>query len=75
MWPDSGWLAVPLTNLIESSHVKKAYQKARLILHPDKLQQRGASFPQKYVAEKAFPILQVCYALGSLFEAPSPSYA
>ncbi|CDP11215.1 unnamed protein product [Coffea canephora] len=62
LWPDSGWLAVPLTNLIESSHVKKAYQKARLILHPDKLQQRGASFPQKYVAEKAFPILQDAWA-------------
>lgn len=62
LWSDSGWLAVPLTNLIESSHVKKAYQKARLILHPDKLQQRGASFPQKYVAEKAFPILQEAWS-------------
>ncbi|KAL3530041.1 hypothetical protein ACH5RR_009363 [Cinchona calisaya] len=62
LWPDSGWLAVPLTNLIESSHVKKAYQKARLFLHPDKLQQRGATFPQKYVAEKAFPILQDAWA-------------
>ncbi|XP_020204503.1 uncharacterized protein LOC109789873 isoform X2 [Cajanus cajan] len=58
LWPESGWYAVPLTNLLESSQVKKAYQKARLCLHPDKLQQRGATLLQKYVAEKAFSILQ-----------------
>ncbi|KAK7411689.1 hypothetical protein VNO78_03126 [Psophocarpus tetragonolobus] len=58
LWPESGWYAVPLPNLIESSQVKKAYQKARLCLHPDKLQQRGATLLQKYIAEKAFTILQ-----------------
>ena len=41
--------------------MKKAYQKARLCLHPDKLQQRGATMLQKYVAEKAFTILQVTF--------------
>ncbi|KAH9796246.1 Chaperone DnaJ-domain superfamily protein [Citrus sinensis] len=58
LWPNSGWCSVPLTSLIESSHVKKAYQKARLCLHPDKLQQRGATAQQKYVAEKVFSVLQ-----------------
>ena len=58
--PESGWYAIPLKSLLESSQVKKAYQKARLCLHPDKLQQRGATLLQKYVAEKAFSILQVC---------------
>ncbi|KAI4300022.1 hypothetical protein L6164_033441 [Bauhinia variegata] len=62
LWPESGWFALPLMNLIESSHVKKAYQKARLCLHPDKLQQRGATLPQKYVAERAFSILQDAWA-------------
>ncbi|CAK9170251.1 unnamed protein product [Ilex paraguariensis] len=62
LWPNSGWYPLSLTNLIESSHVKKAYQKARLCLHPDKLQQRGATLPQKYVAEKAFSILQDAWA-------------
>ncbi|KZV51035.1 hypothetical protein F511_01827 [Dorcoceras hygrometricum] len=62
LWPNSGWFPVPLTNIIESSKVKKAYQKARLCLHPDKLQQRGATLPQKYIAEKAFPILQDAWA-------------
>ncbi|EPS58437.1 hypothetical protein M569_16378, partial [Genlisea aurea] len=58
LWPNSGWLAIPLSNLIEMAKVKKAYQRARLCLHPDKLQQRGATPPQKYLAEKAFSILQ-----------------
>jgi hypothetical protein len=61
LWPDSGWYAIPLTSLVESSQVKKVYQKARLCLHPDKLQQRGATLPQKYVAEKAFSILLVSF--------------
>ncbi|KAL1366589.1 uncharacterized protein LOC107632039 isoform X1 [Arachis ipaensis] len=62
LWPESGWYAVPLMSLIESSKVKKAYQKARLCLHPDKLQQRGATVLQKYVAEKVFSILQDAWA-------------
>ncbi|XP_022715483.1 uncharacterized protein LOC111274824 isoform X2 [Durio zibethinus] len=62
LWPNSGWQMVPLTSLTESSQVKKAYQKARLCLHPDKLQQRGATLSQKYVAEKAFSILQDAWA-------------
>uniref|UniRef100_A0A6N2L239 J domain-containing protein n=1 Tax=Salix viminalis TaxID=40686 RepID=A0A6N2L239_SALVM len=62
LWANSGWYAIPLTSLVEISQVKKAYQKARLCLHPDKLQQRGATLPQKYVAEKAFSILQDAWA-------------
>ncbi|CAI8587358.1 unnamed protein product [Vicia faba] len=58
LWPESGWSATPYMILIENSQVKKAYQKARLCLHPDKLQQRGATLLQKNVAEKAFSILQ-----------------
>ncbi|KAL6991549.1 hypothetical protein U1Q18_009660 [Sarracenia purpurea var. burkii] len=62
LWAKSGWYAIPLTNLVEGSQVKKAYQKARLCLHPDKLQQRGATIKQKYVAEKAFSVLQEAWA-------------
>ncbi|KAH6825645.1 hypothetical protein C2S53_017617 [Perilla frutescens var. hirtella] len=62
LWPNSGWLPVPLANIIETSQVKKAYQRARLCLHPDKLQQRGATLQQKYIADKAFSILQDAWA-------------
>ena len=64
LWPNSGWYAIALTSLMESSQVKKAYQKARLCLHPDKLQQRGGTLAQKYVAEKVFSIMQVIFFPG-----------
>ncbi|XP_050236732.1 auxilin-like protein 1 isoform X2 [Mercurialis annua] len=56
--PDSGWQPIPLTDLITSAAVKKAYRKATLFVHPDKLQQRGASIPQKYTCEKVFDLLK-----------------
>ncbi|KAL0300573.1 UNVERIFIED_CONTAM: J domain-containing protein required for chloroplast accumulation response 1 [Sesamum radiatum] len=59
LWPNSGWLTIPLMNIIDSSQVKLAYQKAQLCLHPDKLQERGATLPEKYIAEKVFSALQV----------------
>ncbi|KAL0314728.1 UNVERIFIED_CONTAM: J domain-containing protein required for chloroplast accumulation response 1 [Sesamum angustifolium] len=58
LWPESGWKPVPLVDLIEANAVKRAYQKALLRIHPDKLQQNGAAFNQKYTAEKVFDILQ-----------------
>ncbi|KAK8673238.1 hypothetical protein V6N13_111587 [Hibiscus sabdariffa] len=56
--PDSGWQPIPLTEVITSAAVKKAYRKATLCVHPDKLQQRGASIHQKYICEKVFDLLK-----------------
>lgn len=56
--PDSGWQPIPLTDLIATAAVKKAYKKATLFVHPDKLQQRGASIQQKYTCEKVFDLLK-----------------
>ncbi|KAL2893972.1 Auxilin-related protein 2 [Bienertia sinuspersici] len=56
--PELGWRPVTLTDLITSSQVKLAYKKAALCVHPDKVQQKGASLEQKYVAEKAFDLLK-----------------
>ncbi|XP_058220866.1 J domain-containing protein required for chloroplast accumulation response 1 isoform X1 [Rhododendron vialii] len=58
LWPGSGWKPVPLMDIIEGSAVKRAYQKALLCLHPDKLQQKGAASHQKHVAERVFDVLQ-----------------
>ncbi|ONK76382.1 uncharacterized protein A4U43_C03F27100 [Asparagus officinalis] len=58
LWPESGWKPVPLVDIIEGASVKRAYQKALLRLHPDKLQQKGAAPHQKYIAEKVFDIMQ-----------------
>ncbi|ONK68056.1 uncharacterized protein A4U43_C05F6950 [Asparagus officinalis] len=56
--PESGWQPVPLTDVITAVAVKKAYRKATLCVHPDKLQQRGASIQQKYICEKVFDLLK-----------------
>ncbi|KAD4385561.1 hypothetical protein E3N88_25730 [Mikania micrantha] len=45
--PGSGWQPVSLTDIITTSAVKKAYRKATLCVHPDKLQQRGATIQHK----------------------------
>ncbi|PKI33340.1 hypothetical protein CRG98_046269 [Punica granatum] len=56
--PGSGWKPVPLVDIIEVPAVKRAYQRALLYLHPDKLQQKGAAPHQKYIAQQVFEILQ-----------------
>ncbi|XP_004499175.1 auxilin-like protein 1 isoform X2 [Cicer arietinum] len=56
--PDSGWQPIPLTEIVTATAVKKAYRKATLVVHPDKLQQRGASIQQKYTCEKVFDLLK-----------------
>ncbi|GLT40120.1 hypothetical protein SLA2020_142760 [Shorea laevis] len=59
--PESGWQPIPLTDLIATAAVKKAYRKATLFVHPDKLQQRGASIQQKYTCEKVFDLLKAAW--------------
>ncbi|KAK7376787.1 hypothetical protein VNO80_02204 [Phaseolus coccineus] len=56
--PDGGWQPIPLTDVVTTPQVKKAYRKATLFVHPDKLQQRGASIQQKYICEKVFDLLK-----------------
>ncbi|KAL6499875.1 hypothetical protein OROGR_027785 [Orobanche gracilis] len=56
--PGSGWQPVPLTEVVNSAAVKKAYRKATLCVHPDKLQQRGATIQQKYICDKVFDLLK-----------------
>ncbi|XP_038885293.1 auxilin-related protein 1 [Benincasa hispida] len=58
LWSGSGWEPVSLTEMITSTSVKKVYRKAVLCIHPDKVQQKGASIEQKYTAEKVFDILK-----------------
>ncbi|KAF2291348.1 hypothetical protein GH714_023081 [Hevea brasiliensis] len=52
LWPDCGWEPVSLTDLITSASVKKVYRKATLCVHPDKVQQKGATVEQKYTARR-----------------------
>lgn len=58
LWPECGWQPVSLTDLITGAAVKKVYRKATLCIHPDKVQQKGATLQQKYVAGKVFDLLK-----------------
>ncbi|KAI4307235.1 hypothetical protein L6164_030443 [Bauhinia variegata] len=58
LWPECGWQPVSLTDMITSASVKRVYRKATLCIHPDKVQQKGATLEQKYRAEKIFDILK-----------------
>ncbi|KAI3806213.1 hypothetical protein L1987_22110 [Smallanthus sonchifolius] len=59
LWPECGWQPVSFTDLITGANVKKAYRKATLCIHPDKVQQKGANLQQKYVSEKVFDLLKL----------------
>ncbi|KAJ3683922.1 hypothetical protein LUZ60_014149 [Juncus effusus] len=58
LWPECGWQPVSMADLITGASVKKVYRKATLCIHPDKVQQKGATLQQKYIAEKVFDILK-----------------
>ncbi|BFI09979.1 hypothetical protein MPTK1_3g09960 [Marchantia polymorpha subsp. ruderalis] len=58
LWPECGWQPVSLSDLITAASVKKTYRKATLHVHPDKVQQKGATVQQKYIAEKVFDLLK-----------------
>uniref|UniRef100_M8B7T3 UBA domain-containing protein 7 n=1 Tax=Aegilops tauschii TaxID=37682 RepID=M8B7T3_AEGTA len=74
LWPECGWQAVSLTDLITGAAVKKQYRKATLCIHPDKVQQKGATLQQKYIAEKVFDMLKIKYILkGSEIKINGPS--
>jgi len=62
LWPECGWQPVSLTDLITAAAVRKVYRKATLCTHPDKVQQKGATIQQKYIAEKVFDLLKVFQA-------------
>ncbi|BAT79400.1 Auxilin-related protein [Vigna angularis] len=58
LWPECGWQPVSLTDLITAAAVRKVYRKATLCIHPDKVQQKGATIQQKCIAEKVFDLLK-----------------
>ena len=58
LWENSGWTAPGMTDLVEPARVKRAYMKANLIVHPDKVKQKGGSVEQIVIADIAFDTLK-----------------
>jgi hypothetical protein len=61
LWADSGWKTPGLTDLVEASKVKRCYMRANLLVHPDKVSQKGGSLEQVVTADIAFDILKVAW--------------
>ncbi len=51
-----------MTELLEPQRVKRAYMKANLVVHPDKVKQKGGTVEQIVIADIAFDALKVAWA-------------
>ncbi|QDZ22120.1 auxilin-related protein [Chloropicon primus] len=56
LWEDSGWKEVSMMDLMNPAQVKKQYRKAMIIMHPDKVKQKGGTTEQIYVADYLFDL-------------------
>ncbi|KAI3432590.1 hypothetical protein D9Q98_004138 [Chlorella vulgaris] len=57
LWPDSGWTAPSMADMLDNNKVKRVYMKANLVVHPDKVKQKGGSLEQVTTADMVFHIL------------------
>ncbi len=62
LWENSGWKKPPMTDLLEPARVKRAYMKANLVIHPDKVKQKGGTVEQIVIADIAFDALKNAWA-------------
>lgn len=58
LWPDSGWTPPNMSDMVDNNKVKKVYMKANLIVHPDKVKQKGGSLEQIAIADMVFDVLK-----------------
>ncbi len=56
MWEGSRWKPVSMADLMDPSAVRKAYRKAIILMHPDKVKQRGGTSEQIYLADYLFDV-------------------
>lgn len=62
LWENSGWKKPAMTDLLEPQRVKRAYMKANLVVHPDKVKQKGGTVEQIVIADIAFDALKGAWA-------------
>ena len=56
LWEGSGWKEVSMMDLMNPAQVKKQYRKAMIIMHPDKVKQKGGTTEQVYIADYLFDL-------------------
>jgi len=61
LWQDSGWTKPSIADMVEDAKVKRVYMKANLIVHPDKVKQKGGTLEQITTADMVFDVLKVAW--------------
>ena len=61
LWEGHTWKAIGLTELVSPVQVKKAWMRVLVNIHPDKVQQRGGTTAQRFVADKVFHVMLDSY--------------
>jgi len=59
LWEGSGWKKPPLTELTDADGVRRVVRKARLVVHPDKVQ--NATTEQQVIADRVFDVLNSAF--------------
>lgn len=62
LWEDSGWVKLSVGDILDSAQVKKAYRKANLIVHPDKVRQKNGTEDQTAIADMVFDVLKEAWS-------------
>ncbi|KAL4421727.1 hypothetical protein ABPG77_002343 [Micractinium sp. CCAP 211/92] len=61
LWQDSGWTQPSMADMVEPGKVKRAYMKANLVVHPDKVKQKGGTLEQVATADMVFDVLKAAW--------------
>ncbi|GAB4822669.1 hypothetical protein N2152v2_009715 [Parachlorella kessleri] len=61
LWEGSGWTAPNMSDMLDNHKVKRIYMKANLIVHPDKVKQKGGTLEQITIADMVFDVLKMAW--------------
>ena len=61
LWEGHTWKPIGMTDLVTPEQVKRAWKRVLVNIHPDKVQQKGGSASQRFVADKVFHTMLEAY--------------
>jgi hypothetical protein len=61
LWEDHAYKVPSMMDLMEPIKVKKSYHRALVIIHPDKVAQKGGGASQRFIADKVFDLMKDAY--------------
>jgi hypothetical protein len=61
LWRNHGYKSPSMNDLLHPPSVKKCYHRALILIHPDKVRQRGGDTSMIYIADKVFDQVRDAY--------------